>query len=603
MTRDTALLAGLLVAALVVVLGPSLLYGTTHLLGIEGDNGAHLWGQWWVIVRLFDDGVLPLQAERIWFPDGGGFFSLDTGAALITAPIRPFVSEIVAFNAHVVLQLGLAVVSGAALARRLGITGPAAIVTGLAFAFNAWVLAFPVGAGVSEALFLWPFPVVAIGALDTLDRPGWRGPTLLVVGLLSAAVGSPIFAIMAGLGCLGLGAAWLCCKPWQRPGALRGGLCRVAVAAGLLLLAVAPLMLAVQGTTTGAEPIYPRESGAFSVLDPLHLPKTSLISVADLFLPGEAGLHRSAVDFDRLMFSGYLGYGLLGLAGLGAWRGGRTGRLAAVAAIPWVGLALGARIHLDHDMALGGLPNPLYLGLFHGLPWFHTTMHSVDRFLAPAMLCLGVAAAAGLHGTLREQSWAKQAGAAALAGALIVGELVSLAPPPWPVPVRMATPHAASSWLAEDPQPGAVIDLPLRTDGFFVGDIVVQQITHRRPVPIRLTGRNGEVVHPTVWDTALFQRAYAPLDTEARRRPTQCEGTAELAHAGFAFFVVRRDRLDPEVARRVEAPLRVCLGAPTVVDSAAIFRIDPSSSEDSSLRNPPGWRAPPRHGVGGPSHN
>ena len=603
MRRDPLLLAALTLAALVATLGPSLIYGTTHLLGIEGDNGAHLWGQWWVVTRMLEDGALPLETRHIWFPDGGGFFSLDTGAALLTAPLRPVTDEIVRFNAHVVLQLGLAVVAGAALARRVGIDGPAASIAGLAFAFNAWVMAFPVGAGVSEALFLWPFPVVAIGALDALERPGPRGPALLVLGLLAVAIGSPIFAIMAGLGCLGIGAAWLAGRPWTRPGALRGGLSRVALSAGLLLLAVGPLVLAVQATTTGVEPIYPRESGAFSALDPLALPKTSVLALADLFLPGEAGLHRSDQDFDRLMFSGYLGYGLLGLVGLGVWRGGRVGRLAALAALPWIGLAMGARLHPDHEMALGGLPNPLYLALFHGLPWFHTTMHSVDRFLAPAMLCLGVAAAAGLRGALGRRPWAVQAGAVALAGAVLVGELVLLAPPPWPVPVRQATPHPASAWLAADPQPGAVIDLPLRTGGFFVGDILVQQITHGRPVPIRLTGRNGEIVHPVVWDTALFQRAFAPLDPTVRRRTTRCEGAAELAAAGFAFFVVRRDRLEAQAAAAVEAPLGACLGPPVVVGSAAIYRIDAAMADDGGLRNPPGWRAPARHGVGGPGHH
>lgn len=602
MSRDRALTLVLLAASVALVLGPSLVDASTHLVGIEGDNGAHLWGQWWVVTRILDDGALPLEAKRIWFPDGGGFFSLDTGAALITAPFRPFLGEITSFNLHVVLQLLLAGAAATRLCRHVGIDGPAATIGGVVFALNAWVLAFPVGSGVSEALFLWPFPVVTIGALDTLQRPGWKGPTVLVCGLLVLAVGSPIFAVMAGLGCLGIGTTWLAHRPWRQPGALSSGLGRVAAAAGLLLLAVAPLLLAVQGTTTGAEPIYPRESGAFSTLDPLTLPKTSLLAVADWFLPGAAGLHVAAADFDRLMFSGYLGLGALALAGLGVWRGGRVGRTAAAASLPWLLLSLGARIHLDHDMSGPGLPNPLYLGLFHALPWFHTTMHSVDRFVAPAMLALGVAAAAGLQGLAGTRTWRMQALVTALTTGVLVGELVALAPPPWPVPTRDAQAHAASAWLASDPQPGAVIDLPLRSDGFFIGDIVVQQITHGRPVPIRLTGRNGEVIHPTVWDTALFQRAYAPFEPEARRRPTRCEGTAELAEAGFAFFVVRRDRLDDATASRVEAPLQACLGAPQVIDDAAVFRIDPAAATDPRLRNPPGWRAPPRHGVGGHGH-
>ena len=602
MNRDASVATTLVVVALAVILGPSLTQVTTHLIGIEGDNGAHLWGQWWVFTRLLEDGVPPLHAERIWFPDGGGFFSLDTGATLLTIPLRPFINEIAAFNAHVVLQLGLAAAAATLLARRVGVRGPAATVAGIVFAFNAWVLAFPVGSGVSEALFLWPFPIVAVGVLDTLQRHGWRGPMLLVTGLVAMAVGSPIFAIMAGLGCLGAGVVWLTGRPWRRERALAIGLRQVAASAALMLLVLTPLLLAVQDTTTGVEPIYPRESGAFSSLDPLQIPKTTLLAIADWFLPGQAGLHLAEADFDRLMFSGYLGHGVLGLACIGCWKGGRTARVAAIAAVPWLVLGLGARIHLGHDMTGEGLPNPLYLALFHALPYFHTTMHSVDRFVAPAMLCLGIAAAAGLHGLTGTRTWRAQALGTIAVTALLLAELVVAAPPPWPVPTRDARPHPASEWLAADPQVGAVIDLPLRTDGFFVGDIVVQQITHGRPVPIRLTGRNGEVIHPAVWDTALFQRAYAPFEPEARRRPTRCEGAAELAEAGFAFFVVRRGRLDERTASQVEAPLRTCLGPPEVIADAAIFRIDPSAADDPRLRNPPGWRAPPRHGVGGPGH-
>ena len=229
-------------------------------------------------------------------------------------------------------------------------------------------------------------------------------------------------------------------------------------------------------------------------------------------------------------------------------------------------------------------------------------MHSVDRFMAPAMLCLGLAAASGLQLVIQKHSLTKQRLAVIAATMVLLSELLGVAPPPWPVPSTPVGPHPASLALAEEPQQGAVIDLPFRQNGFFVSDIYVQQMTHGRPVPYRNIGRHGEPIHPVVWDTALFQRAVGPLMSGPKPRPSRCEGHRELSAAGFAFIVVRRDRLTQATAQAVEQPLAECLGAPDVYADAAVYRLDPSAASDPALANPRGWRAPPRHGVGGVGH-
>ena len=599
MRRDHALTGALAILLVALVLGPSLGDLTGTALGMPGDNLSHVWGQWWVRVRVLVDHAMPLTAERIWFPHGGGFFSLDTGGVLMTAPLHLLLEPVAAFNLQAVVQLLLAVAAGTALARRVGVLGPTATIAGVVFAFHAWVLAFPLASGVSEALIFWPLPLVAIGALDTLTRPGWRGPALLAPTLGFVALASPIYGVMGGLGTLGIGVGWLVTRPWKRD-QLRRGLMQAAGTGALLLLLMVPLLLAIQGTTTGSSPIYPRESGVFSPLNPLWLPSTTVLSLSDLFMPGEGGLHQAKHGVDRLLYSGYLGFGVLGLAGFGVWKTGRPARLAALVGGLGVVLAMGVRIFADHALAGPSLWNPLYLALFHAMPLFHTTLHSVDRFLVPGMLGLGVAAAMGLRVLVQERPWRVQAAATVAAALLIVVEVIAVSPAPWPLPTTPAGPHPVSLALAQDARPGAVIDLPFRVDGFLVTDMLFQQTTHGRPIPYRMSGVGGEVVAPAVWGSALFQRAVTPLMEADRRRATRCEGAAELADAGFGWFIVRRDRMDAATGLAVEVPLRACLGDPEVYDNAALYRIDPSMAENDSLWNPRHWAPPLPQGVGGP---
>lgn len=603
--RDRLAPAGLVTVAVLTPFLPRLHRLSAEAIGLPGsDHLKHVWGQWWVWTRVTVDHAVPLTAWRIWFPDGGAFFSLDTGNVLLTAPLRLVLGPVAAFNAVVLLQVVLAGLAATALARRVGVTTVASAVAGVVFALNSWVLSFGVASGVSEALFLWPLPLVAIGVLDILERPRMRGPVLAAGALALLALASPPFAIMGGLGALGAGAGWLTTRPW-RDGRLRPALARVVVSVALLVMLTAPLLFAVSDTTAGAGAIYPRESGPFSPLDPRQLPETNAMALVDFVLPGDAGLREHATSLDRLVFASYIGFVVLGLAAVGAWRAGAPARRALVGAALFGVLSLGPSVYLDHARTWPGLPNPLHLGLFHGLPYFHTTIHSTDRFVAAAMLGIGLAAAAGLQALTLRRTFAVQLGATAVALIGLIAEVRWLAPPPPTAPTTPAAAHAASLHLAQDPHPGAVIDVPFRSvqTGRFEGDIFLQQAFHGRPIPWRLEGRHGEIVTPLVWDDALFQRVAQPLMGGQPSRPTRCEGAAELAGAGFGWFVVRRDRLPDALRDRVEQPLAECLGDPVVVEEAALYRIDAALADDPRLRNPRGWRAPARSGaahLGGP---
>ncbi len=601
LSRDRLVGVALVLAAVAAALGPSLGDPAGAAIGLPGsDHLKHVWGQWWVWTKLTVDHAAPLTAWRIWFPDGGGFFSLDTGGVLLTAPLRLVLGPVAAFDALVVVQLVLAGLTGAALARRVGVVGPEAALAGVVFSVNAWTLSFGVASGVSEALFLWPLPLVAIGVLDTLQRPGARGPLVAAGAVALLALASPPFAVMGGVGALGAGAGWLATRPWA-DGRLRGGLSRAALSAGVLLGLAVPIVWLVSETTGGAQPIYPRESGPFSPLDPRALPETNAMALADLVLPGAAGLREHATSLDRLVFAAYVGFVPLALAAVGASRS-VPARRALAGAAAFAALALGPLIFLDHARTWPALPNPLHLGLFHGLPYFHTTIHSTDRFMAPAMLGVGVAAASGLGALVRDRG--ARVGAAAAVGAVViaVAEVLLVSPAPWPIATTPARPHPASLHLAQDPHPGAVIDIPFRSvhTGRFEGDVFLQQAFHGRPVPFRLEGRHGEIVTPVVWDDALFQRVAGPLLGLPPGRATRCEGAAELAEAGFGWFVVRRDRLPADVARAAEAPLAACLGAAIIIEDAALYRIDADLARDPGLRNPRGWRAPARSGAAHP---
>ncbi len=554
-----------------LVFGPNLPYLGERALGArDSDALKHVWSQWWAWDTVAS-GSVPLHTTLLNHPEGGPFFSLDLANGLLGGPLRSLLSPVWVYNLLVCLHLAGAFLSTWLLAKTVTGRPRAALLAGLLPAASAWMLSFAVGSGVTECAFFWPLPLVLWCAWRTVERPGWFAPVAGAGLWVVQAVACPTWALVAGLLLLGGTAAWLLQRPWRLPprAAFRldaPAARRMALVVALVLLAAAPLYAAVGGTVAAG--VYERPLSLFGAFDPRLLPETQALSLSHLVVPGMAGLrvHEGA---DRLFTTGYLGWLPLLLGGLGATVS-RRARWCLVGTVVFVLLSLGPTVSAAADPAGPGITNPVYLLAWYAVPLFSLSMHGADRFVAGALLCLGIAAAAGLGDLLHRLPARLRMPSAVGAFGLVLAEVLFVSPAPWPVPQTQAVPSAAAQRLAEASaagEPGAVLDLPFlsASSGRFVSEILLDQTVHGRPVPFRLEGRGLQAVSPPVRDLALVRALHAA--TQGEPRPLPCRERDALAQLGFSAVVLHTERLEVPSAPVIESFAR-CLGAAEPVEGA-----------------------------------
>lgn len=545
------------VAGAVGLLGPNLArMGQAAMGARESDALKHVWSQWWVWHRLQTDGALPWETRLLNHPTGGAFFSLDLANALLGGPLRLLAGPVLVYNVLHVVHVVLAFLAAWLLARAVtGRDGPA-LAAGAAFAWSPWAVSFAMASGVSETAFLWPLPLVALCALRTVEQPGWAAPVAGSALLVLQAVACTSYALVAGIGLLALLGTWLAGRPWQRPG-FRPALGRMALVAGLVLAAAAPLTLAVSGTLAGG--VYERPLSLFGAFDPRTLPELQQLSVAQWLTPGR-GAVRVHEGADRLYVTGYLRWTLLALAAAGGRRAWGWIALAAV----FLALSLGPELTVDLDRSWPGWSNPVFLTAWWTVPLFSLAMHGVDRFIMGASLALGVAAAVGL--ARWRSPWVGVAASLAL-----WGETVALSPAPWPIPQQPAAPTAVADALVGGP--GAVLDLPLfdPQTGRLRGQLLLDQMVHQRPLPVRFEGRGAQALAPPVRDQPFVRALHGRLAGQPGAAP--CSEAAGLARLGFGD-VVLHDTPGVDGSAAAELLTR-CLGPGEAVGTARRWRVTP----------------------------
>jgi len=580
--RQHLLLLATGLAAAVLVVAPGLAAGGAGaLIGGDGSDAAkHVWSQWWVWHSLLETGRIPTETDLIFFPTGGGFFSLDTANALLSAPLRLVLSPSAVYNLLYALHIVLAVWAGGVLAAR--VLGPgralAAPLAGLVFGVSAWTLAFALGCGVSETAFVFALPLALHGGLGLLGSRSWVPVLTTPLWLLVQAAGCWSFAVTASVGLALMGAGWLLTRPWRRaaddPWRLdRRKLVRLGLSVGVLALVLLPLWLAMRGSVEAGAAVYERQLGLFpSGPGPWLLPETNQVPLADFFLPGEAGLRVNIAGVERLQYAAYAGFVAIGLAVWGAVRGAPGARWALGAAVLFAALAMGPTLTLDHGRSWPGSYNPVHLAFYYAFPLFNATIHSTDRFVVGVQLCLGIAAAGGLSTLLAARTARVRGGLLAAAGALVVAEVLLVGSGPWPVPARPAGVWESSRVLAQETG-GAVLDLPWMHAGSaqFRGEIFLQQTAHGRPVPFRLEGRDRDLLAPPILGNAYFRRLERAL--EGRSEGADCAGVSGLLELGFTDVVLTPDALDGRALEAVQRLLRDCLGDPDVYGEQHRYRL------------------------------
>ena len=138
-------------------------------------------------------------------------------------------------------------------------------------------------------------------------------------------------------------------------------------------------------------------------------------------------------------------------------------------------LAMGARVFWDPKFEMGVFKPHLHPFIW---PPFHETRHVNERYAMGTALCIRIAASYGVKRLSEKNRWAPL-----VALGVFIVESIALSPSPWPVPHSNAGLHPISKELAN--AKGAILDMPRQYNAgrTFVGDILVQQMYHQRPIP------------------------------------------------------------------------------------------------------------------------
>jgi hypothetical protein len=538
-TRSALELAALWAACLAMIGPDALLPGAAAVGHPTRDLFDHL--------ALLDQ--WSLRPPEWTFPEGGSLVPPDLGGMLLAAPFLGL-GRGTAWNAALLLQLGLACTAGWALGRRAG----SGLVGGAAFGLSPFLLGEALS-GEGETLSVWPLPLL-VAAL-------WAGGRAAAIGAGAlgalAAVGSWYHGAFAAV----LIALWtaLVARPW-RPDAPAGARWALPTFAAL----VAPPALAFRGVLVADDQLF-RALPLRAYLDE-HPRALAGMSTDIAAWWGRAGAGATHVDA--------LGYLHLALAAIGALGLLRADRRQAAA---WLGLVAGALL-----LAVGPVLHAGGARVFEwmparalvDLPGFGL-MRLTHRWTLLATLGLAVLAARGAQRT----PW--------IAAAVLIFEVAWFWVPERPRTEISPPPlHAALR--------GPVLDLPPRSLGQDArGRYLLWQRAHGQPTPYSLlmTGWSPTLAgEPLVQAVSALDRRDPAPDRPAEARQFRQEAFAlavqqlrrkglkgaaldgaedRLRAAGFTELILHTDLLHPDDQVPVSTLLIEVLGPPDAQDDRGLL--------------------------------
>ena len=158
---------------------------TDHVIGdSQSDIWTHLWGYWRTERAFFEEGRFPLQEDYLNYPYSGKLFHVDFLNSLAMIPLKKFFGLAAGYNLLVWLQLMAGGMGMFWLLRELGARAGPSVLAGLLYAFNPYMITYPLASGVSERLNIVWIPLFL----------------LLFIKIMKA--GRPLVFLLAGLCCV-----------------------------------------------------------------------------------------------------------------------------------------------------------------------------------------------------------------------------------------------------------------------------------------------------------------------------------------------------------------------------------------------------------------
>jgi hypothetical protein len=546
---------GYLILTLVMTF-PLVTHFASAIPGDSFDGWQNYWNMWWVKVALIDKITSPWFTGLLYYPTGVSllFHTLNPFNGITFLPVQLAFGLLPAYNMAVVFSFVVAGLGGYLLARYvlgLGSSRMAAFVAGAIFAFAPYHVAHLLGHMQLIALEWLPF--FALYLVKTAREPhrAPRNAALATLFLVLVALCDWYYVFY----CLVLSAVvagWVIVRGLRKPKA-RPVLPRlIAVAAIWLATAIvlSPLLVPM---------VREAQATKYMVPDPAQSRTLSADLLAYITPQGfhplwGAWARKASAGFTSTIseYTVFAGYTVLLLAAVGLLSRGRgrmKGLWLAVALTFWI-LSLGPVLHINGQTALlpGGREVPLPYALLNHLP-FLDIMRSISRLDVMVMLSLGVLAAQGLDALVRHKPGRRWIPAVAL-----VLVLFEFFPAPYPV-----SPPDTPAWyeaLANDPRPGAVLNLPVNWDRPW---FLLYQTVHRKPLAAAYISREDP---RTLVDRAPVLRYFRHLGADGTGDfNLALDGEKALAELGIRWVVLDRYKMPGGPEREVtEAGARAIFG-------------------------------------------
>jgi len=519
----------------------------------------HLWQFWWAREAALSPDWDLFRTHLLYFPDGLNTLT-EMGNFLLPALSVPFqlmLGLAGGYNATLLLMFAATGTAAYALCRRFVESRPAALAGGAAYVFlpYAWMKVFD---GEFEIAVLFWIPVAFIQMDRCFRRPSLGRGAGLGLLLFLATMSSWYYGLFLGMSvALGLAAhvASRRRKPETRT-SLRRTCPAFAAAFAVFIVLTWPLACRLAATERVRGLNWVEESQEWDLTtkanpDVLELLGPWQRAPSDQHM---AAVADSGIPYPFAVFPGFLAFALA-VCGLSVR--GRLGShfwtpavfLWAVSLGPWLKIAGSTHI-LPFRIRL---PAYYLASLWNGFA--ATTIHSYRAVVIP-LLIVAVLAALGFERLTRlfKLSRSGQALLSMVAVVAITHDALDGAAIPRNAPRTSTVMPSVYAELAAFSGEGAVMNIPVTEVDHLVGDYMLAQTVHRRPI---LTGRSYEERLPGEWGSLLdglrhYKRGEAPaariIDPEA------C--VAAIVERGVRFFVVHRHRLSEARAREVEQALK-----------------------------------------------
>lgn len=592
----------------------------------QGDFWKHVWGHWWVKDCL-SHGIWPLFCRLLNSPSGGYLFVADPVNCLLDSILMSWLPLVTAYNTLILANVWAGCMAAWALTRHIVKNSWASMITGAVYGVSAYVLAYPVVSGVTETLNTAFIPMCMLYFHRIADTGRFRDVFFGAIFFFLTTFGCwyygefmVVYAAVLIVHRYWRGAreifdvrwrfktwrqrqAWVKAMKASNAGGLKAAtspLFKIAAAIALGGLMVAPFALVFQLVI----------SDPANIVMPDRAPQRSLFRFQDylgsnspwsisargvqgfhnhtnmvgFLLPGK-GNATVTVTIDRLTRVHYLGWIALGLAWVGFRRRRELESHEQVEIRFWVGagifflvLSLGPRFVFS-DFSSAGFINPLYLAMYWLFPMFHK-LAIPFRFLALALLCLGVVGSFGVKRWLEGQPVGHALGLAVFLPLAITLETAVVSPLPWPLPTSSAKIPIVYSMIGADKEDFSVIDYPFeRPNSLLVpGYYFYYQTLHKRSIPYRTSGvLSTDVARSTFMEE--ISSAESGVISSRRSLFRLVRGAERLRAMGFKYLVLHEELLPGGSLEQIKSLLLPVLGNPVLFgDGVCAYELVPLQS-------------------------